>query len=256
MSLAECFVIMSFEPALQPTYDEGIKPVVEKFGVSCLRADEIASPGEIYDEIVRLIGRSYFVVADLTDARPNCYYELGFAHALGRKRNVIITARTGSGIHFDLQGFRTLYYESPAELATKLERVIHRAFFSTLETHHEEDPNRGAFGGYAFDGRRVLTARIVDESNWKARNTVYTIRLQLDGLPGSPLTGDVEFNTYRGWGTIAVRAKHGVASTVIDDVAGAFTVGVVADGGKTRLEFDLGKLPGAVEGFYDPSKQV
>ena len=44
------------------------------------------------------IRRCAFVIADVTDAKPNVYYELGYARALGK--TVIQTAREGINLPF------------------------------------------------------------------------------------------------------------------------------------------------------------
>lgn len=87
---------MSFgdNPVLQDHYELGIKPTVEEFGFHCIRADEVEHNQRITENIFDRKQNAHFITADLTDERPNCYYELGFAHAL--PKNVIYTINKAS----------------------------------------------------------------------------------------------------------------------------------------------------------------
>lgn len=116
----QVFVVMKFgDPRLDSMYSLVIKPVVEKFGYSALRIDEVQSSGSITDEILKFIERSAIVLADLTDERPNCYYEAGYAHALGKE--LILSIRAASTIPFDLAGRRFIIWDTEKELRDALE---------------------------------------------------------------------------------------------------------------------------------------
>jgi hypothetical protein len=119
-----CFVIMSFgdNPTLQDHYDLGIKPTVEECGFECVRADEVEHNLRITETIIGLIRNAHFVVADLTDERPNCYYELGYAHAL--RKNVIHTINKESSVHFDVKDYNFIVYTRLQELRDRLKQRI------------------------------------------------------------------------------------------------------------------------------------
>ncbi len=119
-----CFVIMSFsgDPALQDFYDNAIKPIVETLGYRCERVDEQDFNGGIRDQIVHDIKAARFIVADVTQARPNCYYELGMAHALGK--DVIHITHSIDDVHFDIRDFNFIVYRRQRELADKLHKRI------------------------------------------------------------------------------------------------------------------------------------
>lgn len=78
-----CFVIMSFSgnPILESYYEEAIKPTVEAFGLNCVRVDQENFSGEISKRIRMNIERSRLVIVDLTEDRPNCFFEAGYAVA-------------------------------------------------------------------------------------------------------------------------------------------------------------------------------
>lgn len=73
------------------------------------RADDIEHDGAIAPRIVHEIERSDFLFADLTGARFSVYYEIGFAHALGK---LVILFRKRAAIHFDLKSTTALEYDN------------------------------------------------------------------------------------------------------------------------------------------------
>ncbi len=119
-----CFVIMSLSgnPVLLDYYEKTIKKTVESFGFLCERVDEQEFNGSIRDRILKNIMDAKFIIADVTEARPNCYYELGVAHALGKE--VIHLANSKEDIHFDLQDFNFIIYRRHDELYHELRRRL------------------------------------------------------------------------------------------------------------------------------------
>ena len=117
------FVIMPMnetEPLLEDTFD-AIKTVSKNLKLNAERIDEVPSK-IIIEKILSSIRIAEFVVADLTFERPNCYYEIGYAHALGK--NIILIAKENTEIHFDLKGHQVLFYKNATQLKTKLESHI------------------------------------------------------------------------------------------------------------------------------------
>lgn len=116
---AQVFVIMKFgDPTLDSAYEGVIKPIVKEHGFKALRIDEVQDAGRITDQVLEEISVSRFVLADLTGERPNCYYECGFAHALGKE--LILTIASEEPVHFDLAGYRFIVWDTEADLRKKL----------------------------------------------------------------------------------------------------------------------------------------
>jgi nucleoside 2-deoxyribosyltransferase len=62
------------------------------------------------------------VIADLTDQRPNCYYEVGYAHALGKP--VLITAKRGTERHFDIAAYRWTFWDGLPDMQRLVEAGV------------------------------------------------------------------------------------------------------------------------------------
>ena len=57
------------------------------------------------------------ITGDLTGERPNVYYELGYAHGVGNEgQDILLIAKKGSDIHFDIAPLRVPYYRSTEHL--------------------------------------------------------------------------------------------------------------------------------------------
>jgi hypothetical protein len=80
-----------------------IQPVVESCGFSnAVRADHLALPGIITRQVIERVVNDDLVIADLTGANANVFYELAIRHMV-RKPLVQIVANTSS-IPFDIAG--------------------------------------------------------------------------------------------------------------------------------------------------------
>ena len=115
------FVIMKYgEDALELAYVKAIRPVIEEYEFKCIRIDEIEDSGKISDQILDQIATSAFILSDLSGGRPNCYYETGFASALGKE--LILTVREEENIHFDLKGHRFIIWKNVGDLEAQLRK--------------------------------------------------------------------------------------------------------------------------------------
>lgn len=90
-----------------------IKPAVESFGYTALRADEIAKPGDITIDIIEHLLNDELVVADLTGRNANVFYELAIRHAT--RKPVISIARLNETIPFDVLQLRIIFYDIDAD---------------------------------------------------------------------------------------------------------------------------------------------
>jgi hypothetical protein len=112
------FVVMPFSETLEDTYIYGIRGACEKAGLQCKRADEIEHSGVIIEEVLDHIRRAEVIIAELTDYNPNVFYEVGWAHALGR--TTVLIAKKGTSLPFDVRHINTVFYTSIKDLEKKL----------------------------------------------------------------------------------------------------------------------------------------
>jgi hypothetical protein len=113
------FVVMSFSdnPELEDAYDS-IKEVCAEVGYRAMRVDESNKEERITPMIEQGIRDAAFVIADVTEERPNVYYELGLADGFGKRK--VVSAREGTTVHFDLFDVPILYWRNQKQLKENL----------------------------------------------------------------------------------------------------------------------------------------
>lgn len=114
------FILMAMghdDPMLTDIH-ETIKDTCGELDLVAERVDDIQFLGAITEKVKGSIQRAEFLIADLTHNRPNVYYEIGYAEALGK--SVILTARHDTRPHFDLYGMKILYYTNMVNFRSQL----------------------------------------------------------------------------------------------------------------------------------------
>lgn len=112
----KCFVIMPYGSADEErrrrflgVYQSVILPAATQAGYECKRSDMAAEPGNITHDIVRDLVDADIVIADLTEANANVFFELGVRHAVKKSGTVHIIDRDHK-LPFDIQQYRTIEY--------------------------------------------------------------------------------------------------------------------------------------------------
>jgi hypothetical protein len=120
MSRQVCFIDMPFGNKVDPKsgmtisfdqiYEVGIFPAVEEAGLQCIRGDREVTGGLNHTAMFARLLIAEFVVADMTTANPNVFYELGVRHATRPYTTIPIFATLGAP-PFDVNGVRAIPYE-------------------------------------------------------------------------------------------------------------------------------------------------
>ncbi len=116
------FIFMSFRSENKHMLDylESMKRAVKKIDSSyrCINLEDIhGSSYKISEEAISNMIRCRLAIVDLSDARPDVYYELGYLHAI--KKKTIITAIDGTNLPFYPKEFKVVF--------TKMQLICRRS---------------------------------------------------------------------------------------------------------------------------------
>jgi hypothetical protein len=156
-----CFVMMPFSKRFDDVYRLLIAPVAMDNGLTVLRADEMAGPGFIMEQIRTAVQQSRLCIADLTGSNPNVLYEVGYAQAAGKP--LVLLAEEASQLPFDIAHQRVILYGADLEAARP---VIQKAISLVLSTSRLEEAARlfdvAQYRGAIAAGAVVLEQRLRD----------------------------------------------------------------------------------------------
>lgn len=139
--MATAFIIMQIgNPELDKVCVDAMVPALKACGLDPKRVDKHNAGGLLKSEIINFIETSEIILADLTNERPNCYLEIGYAMGIDKFRNLILTVREdhfpenpgfvqgGPKVHFDLAGYDILSWRSDnlAAFREELEKRVRR----------------------------------------------------------------------------------------------------------------------------------
>lgn len=110
---------------------EAIEEVISDAGAVAIRIDKEHPLEDLVGRIKKEIQGSLFVVADVTDERPSCYFEAGYAEAL-RKPVIYVASKqsvakpgTPTKIHFDIH-MNVHFFTNHNELKEKLAAAVEK----------------------------------------------------------------------------------------------------------------------------------
>lgn len=102
------FVLMPFNNDFDDIYELGIKEAAKEVGAYAERVDEQIFNEGILERIFNQISKADVIVADMTGRNPNVFYEVGYAHALGKI--VLLLTQKADDIPFDLKHKQHIVY--------------------------------------------------------------------------------------------------------------------------------------------------
>ena len=130
------FCAMWFDKRVLPIWTCAIQPAIQAAGYEPKRIDTHQHNNRIDDEIIAMLRRSKFVVADFAGNRPGVYFEAGYALGLGLQ--VIWTCNKDRlhRIHFDNRQYNFVTWEwgkldeFKANLQNRIEATLGRGTLS------------------------------------------------------------------------------------------------------------------------------
>lgn len=125
-----CFVIMPYggndEAARKRytgVYKSIIAPAARAAGYKAKRSDIENSPGNITHDIINDLASADMVIADLTSANPNVFFELGIRHAF-RKSGTVHIIDVNHEIPFDIKNYRAIEYSTElADISSAIDQI-------------------------------------------------------------------------------------------------------------------------------------
>lgn len=120
----QVFIGISFDKSMS-----NVRKVIEESCRECGLEPKVVDDGiganTIIDDIKELIETSEFLIIDLTLENPNVYYELGYADGVGNEgKDMLLLAREGTTLKFDIQHRRVHFYEEAYDLQNKLKEIL------------------------------------------------------------------------------------------------------------------------------------
>jgi hypothetical protein len=109
------------DPELEDVLDS-IKEACNRCGVQAERVDEPASNERITDRIIESIRKAEYVIVDLSQSKPNVFYEAGYAHGFGKIP--IYIAKEGTKLEFDLKDYPVIFFKNMKQLKDLLEKEL------------------------------------------------------------------------------------------------------------------------------------
>jgi hypothetical protein len=108
---------------------EVLEKLLSKWQCVAIRIDKEVPLQSLVGRIKEEINRARFVIADLTDERPSCYFEIGYAEGLDRRvllvasEESVVHPGTKTKIHFDIHQ-NVNFFVNHKELRKKVDAAL------------------------------------------------------------------------------------------------------------------------------------
>jgi hypothetical protein len=110
--------------------------VCERFGYKCDAVSDKSVEGRILPAILRAVHGAAFVLVDLTELKPNVFYELGYAEGL--KKRCIVTAKEGTALPFDVKDIPVTFWSATGQKKFREALAERIAAFAPVGRESEE----------------------------------------------------------------------------------------------------------------------
>lgn len=161
---------MPFTEDFEDIYKLGIKQSCEDAGAYCERVDEQIFTESILERVYNQISKADFIIADMTNRNPNVFYEVGYAHALG-KRTILLTQNVDD-IPFDLKHYPHIVYNNKI---SKLKDELTPRIKWFIDNSDKENLTQN-----------VDIELFLDDKSLASRNVIYEVKK--DNIPAPVIT--------------------------------------------------------------------
>lgn len=162
------FVAMPFSEEFAPVYD-AIREASGNLGIQPIRVDELHEPGPIITQIVKEIGNSDFVVAEVSSRNANVYYEVGLAHCVRKPTMLIASKDAIANLPFDIRHNRVVVYDSENLASLRDALCAHLSYFVKHFGQSPSVPDLGTYFAVLADNKRDSKLVIQDYVNEVAK---------------------------------------------------------------------------------------
>jgi tetratricopeptide (TPR) repeat protein len=176
-----CFVIMPYGGSDESAkkrytgiYQSIIAPAAARAGFRAKRSDLESSPGNIAHDIINELASASMVIADLSSANPNVFFELGIRHAFRKSGTVHIINKEHS-IPFDVKNYRAIEYSTElADISTAIDQI-----YDAIQKR-EESPERS--DNPVHDAIADLPINILAAGDHALREQIKQLQIRIDKL--------------------------------------------------------------------------
>lgn len=140
----ECFFVAPIGEEGSPMRDRSdgvleyiVAPAARDVGLTAIRADKIAKPGQITRQVIEHVVGARAAVVDLSNANPNVYYEMAVRHTA--QLPTVLIAQDGEKLPFDIAQMRTIFFDhtslkSAAECRTQISQHLNEALGGEVDS--------------------------------------------------------------------------------------------------------------------------
>ncbi len=186
-----CFIIMPYGDWFDHYYKQIYKKAILDAGLKPIRADELFTASAVIDDIWNLTKMSKIVLADLTEKKPNVFYELVLAHALAKP--ALLITESMDDVPFDLRHLRVItYYKNDEEWGQKLINEITIALKETLAA-----PERSVLPTF-LKSDDIQNPVTIDQESSEIRNLKYEMNYLKNTMAQLMKTSQVPIKVRKG----------------------------------------------------------
>ena len=177
--MKKAFMIMQIgNPNLDDMYENIYHPIAQECKLTLFRVDKDNEGDLIKKTIDKCIEEAEIIIADLTNERPSCYHEVGYAYGLKKHLNVILTVREdhlpgsdnfnnkGPKVHFDLNDYPIIRWnenkisefikELTKEIKTRLSKIEKKGSMGKSIKNDNIDTNNSAKDKWILDQQKIV----------------------------------------------------------------------------------------------------